>query len=98
MTARHAALGSVVPYYAWVPSNIYSALTRASEHRRLKLLITLSVHTKAPFLCPDNCSAYATSRSYRTPAVPRDMQTLATFACACNEGVLPVTRTPLAEA
>jgi hypothetical protein len=29
---------------------------------------------------------------------PKDMQTLATFARACNDGVLPVTRTPLTEA
>jgi hypothetical protein len=54
MTGRHEALGSVVPYYAWVPSNLHPALTRASDYRRLKLLITLRVHTKAPFLCPDN--------------------------------------------
>jgi hypothetical protein len=30
MTGRHAALGSVVPYYAWVPLDLYSTLTRAS--------------------------------------------------------------------
>jgi hypothetical protein len=28
---------------------------------------------------------------------PKDMQTLATFARACNDGVLPVTRTLLTE-
>jgi hypothetical protein len=63
MTGLHTALGSVVPYYAWVPSDLYSTLTRASEHRRLKLLVTLRVHTKAPSLCPDDCSAYSRSRS-----------------------------------
>jgi hypothetical protein len=51
MTERHAALGSVVPYYAWVLLDLYSTLTRASEHRRPKLLITLRDHTKATFLC-----------------------------------------------
>jgi hypothetical protein len=66
MTGLHAALGSVVPYYAWVPLDLYSTLTRASEHQRHKLLITLRDHTKATFLC---CSAYARSRSYRTTAV-----------------------------
>jgi hypothetical protein len=66
MTGRHAALSSVVPYYAWVLLDLYSTLTRASEHRRPKLLITLRDYTTATLLC---CSAYAKSRSYRTTAV-----------------------------
>jgi hypothetical protein len=66
MTGLHAALGSVVTYYAWVPLDIYSTLTRASEHQQPKLLITPRNHTKATFLC---CNAYARSRSYRTTAV-----------------------------
>jgi hypothetical protein len=31
MTGRHAALGSVVPYYAWVSLDLYSTLTRAYQ-------------------------------------------------------------------
>jgi hypothetical protein len=92
MTGRHAALGSVVPYYAWVLLDLYSTLTRGSEHRRPKLLITLGITLK-------QLSSVAVLIQEAVRPVqqlyPKDMQTLATFARACNDGVLPVTCTPL---
>jgi hypothetical protein len=85
MTGRNAALGSVVRYYVWVLLDLYSTLTRASEHRRPKLLVTLRDHTKAtPVAVLMREAVRIVQQLY-----PKDMQTIATFARMCNDGDLP---------
>ena len=65
MTGRHAALGSVVPYYAWVPLDSTLPLPALLSIGDLNSSSPLGITLKQ-LLC---CSAYTISRSYRTTAV-----------------------------
>ena len=100
MTGRHAALWSAVPYQAKLPLDLCSTLSSAYEHQRSRLLITLRDRIKAPHHAPNDCSAHAGNRSLcgRTAAVILRYAASFHFVRACNNGVLLVPLTPLAEA
>ena len=84
MTGRHAALDSAVPYHAWVLPELCSTLTSAYEHQRPKLLITLRDYTKAPFLRPNNRSAYTRSCSLYNHTTAVSLRYLDPFhLCVC---------------
>ncbi|KAF2182942.1 hypothetical protein K469DRAFT_217548 [Zopfia rhizophila CBS 207.26] len=62
--------------------------------------MTLRGQTEALLHGSKDCSAHARNRWLfdRATAVSPNMHSLSTFVCACNDGVLPVTLSPIAEA
>jgi hypothetical protein len=82
-------------YYQIAPLPLLSA-----HERRRSELINLKDQTEAPFCGPNDCSAHARFHSLydRTTAVSPRYADPFPSDCACNDGVRPVTLTPLAEA
>jgi hypothetical protein len=83
-TGRYAALDSVVPYQAYLSSDLYSASPNAYEHRRSELLIALRDSSKATSLCPNGCSVHMRSGLLYDPTTAVSLRYAVPFyLCGC---------------